>query len=96
MPFHIVCEGLPLAPYPVGSIAVLLLLREQEACLQEGANLQTFSLQLEAGGGRVTVCRVGSLGDTLSYQGRVSLGQCEAFDVGALCFPSLSPHGQVV
>lgn len=40
MPFHIVCEGLHLAPYPVLYCSVLLLQSEQEACLQEGAKLQ--------------------------------------------------------
>lgn len=56
--------------------------------------VQTFSMQLEAGGG-VTVYRVESLGDTLSYQGRMSLGQCEAFDVVAPPSLSLPPDDQV-
>lgn len=39
MHFYVVCKGLPLALYPVGPLAGLLLQSEQEAHLQEGANL---------------------------------------------------------
>ena len=89
---RIVCEGLPLAPRPAGSIAVWWQ-SEQEAGLQEGADPQPAA---GAGGRAGSACRAESLGDTSSYQGRMSLGQCDdAFDVGAPPSLSLPPDGQV-
>lgn len=60
--------------------------------MQEGANLQSAA----GGRRREGSCLQGeSLGDTSSYQGRMSLGQCDAFDVGAPPSLSLPPDGQV-